>query len=104
MGGWQRIGVVISVLWLLGLPSYMLMSHNLRVQERYVDCLVTLRTGDAESVVGVSKEDWCRLWNVSASPLDAFGMPVGRDWAVGIGRFYGHRSSFFGLLAGSFSA
>jgi hypothetical protein len=29
MSGWQRIGVVISVLWLVGLPVYVLIDHNL---------------------------------------------------------------------------
>jgi hypothetical protein len=87
MSGWQRIGVVISVLWLVGLPVYTLMDHNRRAQGRYVDCLINLRGLKASDVIpGVSNEEWCGSWNVSISPLDAFGVFVGRSYAPGIGR------------------
>jgi len=91
MSGWQRIGVVISVLWLVGLPVYTLMAHNREAQGRYVDCIVGLeqvgRTGgDRDALPGVSNEQWCGAWHVSISPLDAFGVFVGRSWATGIGR------------------
>ena len=38
MSGWQRIGVVISALWLIGLPSYLLIETNLRADNRYNAC------------------------------------------------------------------
>jgi hypothetical protein len=75
MSGWQRIGVVISVLWLVGLPVYTLMHHNLSVQERTVDCVARL---------GATAE-WCwqTFYQVPMSPLDVQGMLVGREPLVG---------------------
>jgi hypothetical protein len=35
MTGWQRIGVVISVLRLIGSPSYILVSKNKAANESY---------------------------------------------------------------------
>jgi hypothetical protein len=39
MSGWQRIGVVISVLWLVGLPVYVLNDNNQRVYNNVLDCI-----------------------------------------------------------------
>lgn len=33
LSAWQRIGVVISVLWLVGLPIYLMINHNRHEQE-----------------------------------------------------------------------
>jgi hypothetical protein len=75
MSGWQRIGVVLSVLWLVGLPVYTLVDRNSRVQERTVDCMFRLG----------ATEEWCRqtFYQVPISPLDALGALVGRNALVG---------------------
>jgi len=39
MSGWQRIGVVISVLWLLAVPSYVIISSNQFADAYYKGCL-----------------------------------------------------------------
>jgi len=61
MSGWQRIGVVISVLWLVSLPLYVAMDHNSRVRWRNVDCLISNR--DSAAVTGLNTEEWCGLKN-----------------------------------------
>ena len=38
MSGWQRIGVIISVLWLMGLPVYLLIDMY-RESTKYTDLL-----------------------------------------------------------------
>jgi hypothetical protein len=39
MSGWQRIGVVISVLWLLAVPSYVIISSNQFADAYHKGCL-----------------------------------------------------------------
>jgi hypothetical protein len=39
MSGWQRIGAVISVLWLLAVPSYVIISSNQFADAYYKGCL-----------------------------------------------------------------
>jgi hypothetical protein len=38
MSGWQRIGVVISLLWLVGLPIYLMVDSNRRAGDFYTWC------------------------------------------------------------------
>lgn len=40
MSGWQRIGVVLSVLWIVGFPGYLVTSTNSRASSKYMDCMV----------------------------------------------------------------
>jgi hypothetical protein len=47
MSGWQRIGVVISVLWLVGLPIYLQMHENQRIYNLVMNCIDARLPGDA---------------------------------------------------------
>ena len=38
MSGWQRIGAVISVIWLVAAPIYLMVSQNSQANELYGDC------------------------------------------------------------------
>jgi len=38
MAGWQKIGVTLSVLWLIGLPIYVMVDSNRRASEFYAWC------------------------------------------------------------------
>jgi len=38
MNGWQRVGVVLSVLWAIGLPTYLVKSNNWSVDAKYANC------------------------------------------------------------------
>jgi hypothetical protein len=38
MAGWQRIGVVISVLWLIGPPTYLFIDTNMRANQATMSC------------------------------------------------------------------
>jgi hypothetical protein len=41
---WQRMGVVISVLWLIGLPIYLLVDANRQASKALALCLSVART------------------------------------------------------------
>jgi hypothetical protein len=41
MSGWQRIGVVISVLWLIGVPVYLVVHSSMNAGYLYEQCLKT---------------------------------------------------------------
>jgi hypothetical protein len=43
MSGWQRTGVVVSILWLLGRPVYLLMEVNRRADKLHDLCLIMTR-------------------------------------------------------------
>jgi hypothetical protein len=45
MSGWQRIGVVLSVLWLVGLPVYLMNDTNMRAQDQFIDCKMAQERG-----------------------------------------------------------
>jgi hypothetical protein len=39
LSGWQRIGVVISVLWMVGFPIFLMVDTNRQASEMYQGCL-----------------------------------------------------------------
>ena len=84
MSGWQRIGVVISVLWLVSVPLYGAMDYNSRVWRRFSDCVNSNR--DSAPVTGLRTAEWCGRRNVSMSLTDTFGVIVGREPLPGIGQ------------------
>ena len=40
MNGWPRIGVVLTVLWIIGFPCYLVTGTNSRAASEYTDCMV----------------------------------------------------------------
>jgi len=69
MSGWQRIGVVISVLWLIASPTYLLVTKNKAASKSYAACMKSsLITGTQLRAIGNRREadvweshskDWC---------------------------------------------
>ena len=67
--GWQRIGVAISVLWLIALPIYLLITKNEPANKSYAACIEeSLMTASRMREVGKQDEadawerhsnDWC---------------------------------------------
>ena len=41
MSGWQRIGVVISALWLIGFPIYLVQYSSMSERSSYQQCMNT---------------------------------------------------------------
>ena len=39
MSGWQKIGAVISVLWLIGLPTYFVVHSSMNADHLYDECM-----------------------------------------------------------------
>jgi hypothetical protein len=53
MSGWQRIGVVISILWLIGLPTYLMVDMNHRAMAWRTSCIIN---GVMQNLVGNKRE------------------------------------------------
>ena len=66
MSGWQRIGVVISVLWLIGLPVYLVVSSGVRANKEYEQCLKQ----DLPALTSAEKHDIC--WMSSHPAITTF--------------------------------
>src|SRR5262249_41052023 len=56
MSGWLRIGVVLSVLWIVGQPIYFFINHNNHAWERRQGCL------DLQSTI-YSELSYDQLWD-----------------------------------------
>jgi hypothetical protein len=103
MSGWQRIGVVISVLWLLGLSIYFV-ADAYKNSTKYADFL--------ENVCMAGRHDSSpegKLTSVSAMPSrqeEPSFVPRSHRLSkmFSYGSFCWGRSSFYGSLAGSFWA
>jgi hypothetical protein len=77
--GWQRIGVAISVLWLIALPIYLLVTKNEAANKSYAACIEeSLMTGTRMREVGNQDEadawerhsnDWCLRGAGYMSPI-----------------------------------
>ncbi len=101
MGGWQRIGAVISVLWLIGSPIYLLVTENEPADRSYAACIEdSLTTSTRMREKGQQDEadawelhsyDWC---------LRAAGYmsPVGLAHAFLEGNY--HSAMLWGFLLG----
>ena len=58
MTGWQKIGVTLSVLWLIGLPIYVMVDSNRRPSEFYARC----RNVESKITFNMTSEEqpeWC---------------------------------------------
>src|SRR5260221_1438552 len=60
MSGWQRIGVVISVLWVIGLPNYLVVSSGISAGKEYEQCLEK----PLPNLTSEEKHDIC--WSISS--------------------------------------
>jgi hypothetical protein len=101
MGRWQRIGAVISVLWLIGSPLYLLVTENEPADRSYAACIEdSLTTSTRMREKGQQDEadtwelhsyDWC---------LRAAGYmsPVGLAHAFLEGNY--HSAMLWGFLLG----
>jgi hypothetical protein len=48
LSGWQRLGVVISLLWLIAAPAYLLFDQNTRARDFYGSCRGASRSLESE--------------------------------------------------------
>jgi hypothetical protein len=48
LSGWQRLGLVISVLWLIAAPAYLLFAENTRARDFYGSCRGASRSLESE--------------------------------------------------------
>jgi hypothetical protein len=79
MSGWQRIGVAISVLWLIASPIYLLVTRNETANKSYAACIEeSLMTGTRMREIGKQDEadvwerhsnDWCLRGAGYISPI-----------------------------------
>ena len=98
MSGWQRIGVVISVLWLVGLPVYLQFDANRRIYNHVLDCttargLVAASAGATLAQIrqlclgvygpSVSYGDLARTFRDDVVMLGLLLVPIVLFWIVG---------------------
>ena len=80
LSGWQRIGIVISVLWLLGFPLYLaLVDHNSNLDAKIADWVADCAAHRLQIVPNkdpIAAAEICRQTNplVPMAPWDAFNM------------------------------
>ena len=55
---WRKIGVVISVLWLIGLPIFVMVDSNRRASQFYAWCRST-EPHFASDVTPEQQDEWC---------------------------------------------
>src|SRR5262245_45388297 len=58
MTGWQKIGVTLSVLWLIGLPIYIMVDSNRRASEFYAWCR-NVESKIASNMTSEEQHEWC---------------------------------------------
>ena len=84
MSGWQRIGVVISVLWLMGFPIVLMMDTNRRTGERYASCLKI--TDGASRGPARAQEQQCRddfnTWTMPPATLVSLLLTGKEAWLL----------------------
>src|ERR1700761_7665562 len=61
MTSWQRIGIVASVIWIVGFPIYVVINSNLQAHAEYRSCVDRL-SKDAVNITmsGGSVPDWLK--------------------------------------------
>ena len=58
MSAWRKIGVAISVLWMVGLPIYVMMDSNRRANEFYSWCR-SKESNFASDLTPEQRHEWC---------------------------------------------
>jgi len=101
LSGWQRIGVVISVLWLIASPTYLLVTKNEAANKSYAACIeLSLVTGTRLRETGQHDEAdaWQRHSNDWCLKDAGYLSPVGLARALLEGSY--HSAVLWGFLLG----
>jgi hypothetical protein len=90
MSGWQRIGVLISILWLIASPTYLLVTKNQAANKSYAACIESsLTTGTHLRYIG--QNDQADAWERHS-----------KDWCVGGAGYMSPVGLAHSLLEGSY--
>jgi hypothetical protein len=90
MSGWQRIGVVISILWLIASPAYLLVTKNQAANKSYAACIESsLMTGTRLRYIG--QYDQADAWERHS-----------KDWCLGAAGYMSPVGLARALLEGSY--
>jgi hypothetical protein len=90
MSGWQRIGVVISILWLIASPAYLLVTKNQAANKSYAACIESsLMTGTRLRYIG--QYDQADAWERHSN-----------DWCLGTAGYMSPVGLAHALLEGSY--
>ena len=104
MSGWQRIGVVISVLWLLAVPSYVIISSNQFADAYYKGCLdlaYRTRLNSAKELNAAIQDCSTTRSELAVTPTKALKVYCWRNITVKVwllGQCYCYPSRFCGSL------
>jgi hypothetical protein len=92
MSGWQRIGVVISVLWLIASPIYLLVTKNEAANKSYAACIeLSLPTSTQMRKIG--KNDEADAWERHSN-----------EWCLGAAGYMSPVGLAHALLEGSYNS
>src|SRR5262249_40242307 len=90
MSGRQRIGVVISILWLIASTTYLLVTKNQAANKSYAACIESgLTTGTHLRYIG--QNDQADAWESHS-----------KDWCLGAARYMSPVGLAHALLEGSY--
>lgn len=88
MSGWQRIGVLISVLWIVGTPIYLMVDTNNTAEAVYQSCIRSADLafepggfeGDNPGELKVAEQRCARsFYNMRMSPRKLMRLLLGRE-------------------------
>ena len=90
MSGWQKICVVISILWLIASPAYLLVTKNQAANKSYATCIESsLMTGTHLRYTG--QHDQADAWERHS-----------KDWCLGAAGYMSPVGLAHALLEGSY--
>jgi hypothetical protein len=90
MSGWQRIGVAISILWLIASSAYLLVTQNQAANKSYAACIESsLMTGTRLRYIG--QHDQADAWERHSN-----------DWCLGAAGYMSPVGLAHALLEGSY--
>ena len=92
MSGWQRIGVLISILWLIASPTYLLVTKNQAANKSYAACIeLSLMTGTRLRYIG--QHDQADAWERHSN-----------NWCLGAAGYMSPVGLAHAMLEGSYSS
>jgi hypothetical protein len=72
MGGWQRLGIVVSVLWILCSPFYLLFASNQQALANMRDCLRVVEHLQSDDVAAIASQRCQETYWREGMPSDRF--------------------------------
>jgi hypothetical protein len=86
MSGWQRIGIVISVIWLIAAPIYIMADQNRRASDIYGMCFETAYRRYGPAGYEPKPAEFTIAKQQCAETLEKLDMPPSKLWDALMGQ------------------